>query len=90
MPNDEIYRLRKTELTWREVGDAVVVLDLSDSTYLSVTGAGRTIWAGLEKGATLAQLVHAVLEVFDVDDDTAHADTTTFLKSLDARQLLAR
>lgn len=86
---ERTYRLRKADLTWRAVGDAIVVLDLSDSTYLSVSGSGRTIWGCLENGATHAELVAAVVEVYDVDDPVAHDDTSAFLADLERRGLLA-
>ena len=82
------YQLRKTELTWREVGDAIVILDLSDSSYLSVSGAGRVIWDRLDGGATLAELVAAVMEIFDVSEELAASDTSSFLDSLESRKLL--
>ena len=85
---ERTYQLRKAELTWRKVGDAVVILDLSDSSYLSVSGAGRVIWDRLDGGATLAELVIAVMEVFDVSEALAASDTSSFLDSLEDRKLL--
>ena len=82
------YQLRKTELTWREVGDAIVILDLSDSSYLSVSGAGRVVWDRLDGGATLAELVAAVMEIFDVSEELAASDTSSFLDSLESRKLI--
>ena len=84
-----IYRLRKDELTWREAGDVVVVLDLADSSYLSIGGSGRVLWNRLESGATVDQLVDALVEVFDIDDATARADTLAFVDSLTERRLLS-
>ncbi len=85
---ERTYQLRKAELTWREVGDAIVILDLSDSSYLSVSGAGRVIWDRLDSGATLAELVAAVVEVFDVSEALAASDTSSFLDALEDRKLL--
>ncbi len=85
---ERTYQLRKAELTWRQVGDAIVILDLSDSSYLSVSGAGRVIWERLDGGATLAELVATVMEVFDVSEALAAADTSLFLESLEERKLL--
>jgi hypothetical protein len=83
-----VYQLRSDELTWREAGDVVVVLDLADSSYLSVGGSGRVLWHRLESGATIEDLVGALVDVFDVDDATARADTLSFVASLTARNLL--
>ena len=83
-----VHRLRKHDLTWREVGDAIVVLDLSDSSYLSVSGSGKTIWNALEKGATVDQLVDIVLEIYEVEPATARADTEKFLAGLLERKLI--
>jgi Coenzyme PQQ synthesis protein D (PqqD) len=83
-----VYQLRSDELTWREAGDVVVVLDLADSSYLSIGGSGRVLWRRLEAGATVDELVGTLVEVFDVDDATARADTLSFLASLTERRLL--
>jgi hypothetical protein len=84
------YRLRTLGLTWRELGDALVVLDLTESVYLSVSGAGRVIWSRLAEGtATLEQLVTAVLEQYEIDPETARADAESFLHELSRRKLLA-
>ena len=85
----KVYQLRSDELTWREAGDVVVVLDLADSSYLSVGGSGRVLWNRLEAGATLDDLVGALVDVFDVDDATARTDTLAFIASLAERRLLA-
>lgn len=83
----EVVQLRK-ELSWRKVGDEIVVLDLRASVYFAVQGAGAAIWERLASGAREAELVEAVLEEFDVETDQAEADIASFLADLDTRGLL--
>ena len=82
------YQVRASGVTWREVGDQIVVLDLDTSRYLSVSGAATEIWPQLLSGATEDELVATLVDAFDVDDAVARADTLSFLDDLQARGLL--
>jgi len=87
--NDETrFSLRKNGVSWRELDGQIVVLDLESSKYVTVSGAGAVIWAQLVQGATVDAIVGALIEVFDVDEPTARADTESFLDDLRQRNLL--
>ena len=74
--------------TWRRVGDELVVLDLTDSTYLSINETGAAVWPLLEKGARREQLLDLILERFEVDRADAARDLDAFLADLRSRGLL--
>ena len=83
------FTLRSDGLTWRQLDDSIIVLDLASSVYLSVTGAGTLVWAILARGScTLDELTAAVLDEFDVSESEARADVLTFLEQLAERSLL--
>ncbi len=82
------YRLRTSGITWRELDEQIVVLDLQESHYLAVTGAGAVVWKLLLDGVTLDAMVGAVTEVFDVQPDVARTDLVGFLDDLRGRSLL--
>jgi hypothetical protein len=87
--NDESrFRLRKNGVSWRELDGQIVVLDLESSKYVTVSGAGAVIWEHLVAGASLDELVDALIEVFDIDVATARVDTESFLDDLRERNLL--
>jgi len=85
----QVLRLRVTGLSWRLLDDAIIVLDLDRSRYLSVRGAGVALWPLLERGSSLDELVGVVVERFEIDQDTAAADVGVFIEDLRQRGLLA-
>lgn len=78
---DDLLKLRD-HLVWRQVGDEVMVLDTDTSQYLSVNSSGAVLWPLLTDGCRREDLERALVEHFDVDDETARADTERFLASL--------
>jgi type IV secretory pathway TrbF-like protein len=80
-------QLRK-DLSWRAVGDEIVVLDLRTTSYFAVQGAAVTMWALLVDGTDEDGLVSAVLAEYDVDADQARADVAAFVSDLRTRDLL--
>ena len=82
-------RLRENDLEWRQVGDEVVALDLSSSTYVSLHAVGAAVWPLLAEGTTWEALVGKVTGEFDVDVGTAERDLRAFVDDLESRGLLA-
>ena len=83
-----LFRLRKNGVSWRELDDQIVVLDLASSKYVTINGAGAVIWEHLVSGASVDDLVSVLVECFDIDHATARADTESFLDDLRQRNLL--
>ena len=81
-------RLRTSNLSWREIDDEIIVLDLDGSEYISVRGAGRVLWGLLETGSTLPDLVAALASRYEIDGATASQDVEAFLAALRQRGLL--
>lgn len=76
------------QLSWRTVGDSIVVLDLRTSRYLSVTGSGKLIWEMLAEGATEDEIVAGVLTEYDVEEAVGRSEVLRFLDTLRDKQLL--
>ncbi len=87
---EERVRLRADRLEWRAVGEEIVALDVTESTYLAVGPVGAAMWPRLAEGAQVDELVGVVVERFEVDGDTARRDIDAFLDELAARDLLER
>jgi hypothetical protein len=81
-------RLRLNRMTWRRVDDAIVVLDLHNSTYLSINGTGALIWEQLVVGATIEKMTRSITDQFDVDETVAKADIEAFTDDLRVRLFL--
>jgi hypothetical protein len=81
-------QLRRSGLTWHVAGDEVVVLDLSGSVYLKLNGSARVLWERLAEPCTEAELVTALREQYDVDEQRATTDVAGFLADVRRRGLL--
>jgi Coenzyme PQQ synthesis protein D (PqqD) len=81
--------LRSDSIAWNAVGDNVVVLDLTSSTYFSTNATGTLLWQLLASGTSRGDLVNALMDRFAVDQGTAEQDVDAFLADLERAQLLA-
>ncbi|MGY1779774.1 PqqD family protein [Geodermatophilus sp. SYSU D01036] len=75
-------RLRSGDLSTRELGDEMVLLDLRSSRYLTVSGVGVDIVSMLGEERTEDQLVSSLLERYEVTEDVLRADVNAFLRDL--------
>ena len=87
--HDETLRLRTEGLNWREIDGEVVVLDVDRSHYLNLNPTGSAIWLMLAEGATEPELVDRLTQEFEVDEQTAGNDVTSFLAACRQNGLLA-
>ncbi len=73
-------------------GDIVIVpvgeTALSYNGMITVTSTGAAIWQELEKGSDRETIIQSLLKRFDVDYDTAAADTDEFLLNLKSHELI--
>lgn len=83
-------RLRTDDLSWREIDDEVIAVDIETSTYLGTNKAGTLLWRRLgEGGATKQALADLLVETYDIEPERARLDTQAFLDDLAAQGLLA-
>lgn len=81
-------KIREDELTWQELEDEIVVLDLAGSVYLQINGTGAALWKVLLDGADRTQLVTTLTTTYHVDEATAGRDVDAFLEQLRTAGLL--
>jgi hypothetical protein len=85
---EEKLQLQVDHVVWREVGDELVVLELSTSTYLTLNGTAKHLWEGLASGTTVGALVQMLADRYPITAEQARSDTETFLSALSERDLL--
>lgn len=81
-------RLRESDLTWQEIDEEIIILDLKASSYLKLNGSGAHLWKQLEKGADVTGMVDSLVGAYDVDPDTARRDVDAFVRQLKRSGLL--
>lgn len=77
-------------ITWRDVNDEVVVLDLKSGEYYTMNQTGQCIWRALMEGKTVDQVKDLVLERFQVEKDKALTDVEEFISGMMDKGLLYR
>ena len=81
-------KLRDDRVSWREIDDDVVAVDIDRSTYLSTNGSGALLWLELAGGTTREALVERLAQAYLIDAGRAAADVDSFLSDLDDHGLL--
>ena len=81
------YR-RATNVHTRMFDDELVLLDLDGGDYFALNELGTELWAGLEKGETLAQIAEGIAARHAVAPDRALTDLLALCDELVARKLL--
>jgi hypothetical protein len=81
-------RVRQSDLTWEQLDDEIVILDLARSNYLKLNGAGALLWVSLVEGAERQELADALVERYELDADRAWADVDAFVTQLQSEGLL--
>jgi hypothetical protein len=87
-PTDQIFVLKSDGVASRVVGNELIVLELSSSTYLTLNGTARDLWEALVDGATIIELSEMLVNRYDVSADLARTDANSFVSSLLERGLL--
>jgi hypothetical protein len=87
MATDEL-KLRQDGLSWRQVGDEVIVLDLRSNAYLSINQTGIALWEMLVDGSTPATMAEHLMSEFGVEEARARLDVDSFVTMLGERDLL--
>lgn len=77
----------------REVAGSSVVIPLGKSSVdfngmITLSETGAFLWKKIEQGADENCLVAALLEEYDIDEETAKTDTKAFLKKLRDAELV--
>jgi hypothetical protein len=83
-------RLRADALQWREVDGEVIALEGRSATYLAANASGTLLWQALAEGTTRDQLVDQLVGRFGIDQARAAEDVDSFLRALEAQDLLER
>lgn len=83
-----VWHPRERELTWREIDDEVIVLDLRSSMYLRLNASSAVLWRRLETGASIIDLAELLRQTYDIDQDRATVDVRAFISSCEQKNLL--
>jgi hypothetical protein len=76
-------RLRRVEgIAWREIDGEVVLVNVRSDEVMHLNPAASFLWSSLNGQVTLEEIARSMTGEFDVEPDTALADTVAFAASL--------
>lgn len=84
-----VYK-RAPEVVAANMGEIALLLHVNDWVYLELNESGSRIWALLEDGHGLPQLVSTLIKEFAVDPKDCSEDTADFLSMLEAKKFVVR
>lgn len=88
MTGNEDFKVRSESLSWRLVGDEIIVLDLRSNAYLSINQSGTTLWDMLVDGSDAEAMTARLVSDFGLDEHRARTDVDAFVAMLTERGLL--
>jgi hypothetical protein len=81
-------KIRSDDLSWRQVEDEVIVLDLRSNEYLSINQSGTALWEMLVDGTTAETMSARLASDFGLEPDRSRTDVEAFIAMLAERGLL--
>jgi len=85
----QVLTVDSDRAVWREIGDEVVILDVTTTTYLNLNKSARVLWKRLDAGATPLELAAELVTIYGISDDQAAGDVRSFLDALQELSLLS-
>ena len=90
VPMGEVVFKKSASLIERRIDGEAILLDIKSGVYYDLKDVGVFIWEILSGGASARQIADAVAESFNVDAETALADTLELLNDLETEGLIVR
>ena len=88
MVDDPLVHVSAGVLSAHLPGEAIL-LDLNAKRYYRLNETAACVWKALEERVTPANIVERLMTQFEVDHETAEAETARLFAELRARNLLA-
>ncbi|MEX0907870.1 MAG: PqqD family protein [Gemmatimonadota bacterium] len=85
----DALRPSRDVLTARQDG-MTVLLDLRREVFLGIDEVGSTIWQGIERGATRAEIEYELERMYDAPPEVLRSDARRFVDDLLERRLVVR
>lgn len=86
-PATRSYR-RKQQILSAAVGDEIVMMSVEKGQYYNLNAVGVRIWQLLEMPRNPAEIVAALVEIYDAPEDRIRAEVEGFLARMEREGLL--
>jgi len=75
-------------VSWRRVGDQVLIIQIPTSAYFSLNGVGALVWEKLGAGDDAVRVREAVCREYDAEPAAVERDVAKLIGKLTKAQLL--
>ena len=78
------------DVTWRDVDEEMIVLHLPTGKYYTFNNnTGHLAWQQLAEGKNTSEITVQIMAKYEIDEETANKDLTTFIKGLKEHNLIS-
>ena len=86
---ESVVRVVASSSRWRKVGESIVVMDLTNSTYFAVEGSVAHVWPKLVEGTRLGDVASELASEYEVDVELVENDLVQLAGDLVQRGVLS-
>ncbi len=79
---------RDPDAAWRTIEDETIIITPTDSVMHALNDVGAYIWFLADGNCTVRDIIDSVCEEYEVDRETAEADTLEFVQALTGKGML--
>ncbi len=90
MPFTERYEPAGQDVVAEEIDGEVVIVNLKNGNYYSLTQSATLIWAGIQQHATVLQIRERVAQGYRGECDAMNRDIDELIRALEGEQLIRR
>lgn len=83
-----MFPKRHLRLPWREVDGRVVVIQTTRGEVHELDECATFLWKQADGSASIDQIVSALMDEFEIDEQTAKSDSIGFYKELQLKGLI--
>ncbi len=85
----EIFRIASPQITSEIIDGEVMIINLKNGNYYSMSGAGAEIWTGIQKGTSSENLVKILAQVYEAAPEIIDQGLKSLLQDLQQEELVA-
>ncbi|MGZ7133085.1 MAG: PqqD family protein, partial [Halobacteriota archaeon] len=84
------FKLNESQVVFENYDDEVVLINLANGSYFSMNGVAAAIWAFVEKGTSIEQVIDGVATRYKGNREDIAASVESFLMTLSGEGLVLR
>ena len=73
---------RNIEIITNEIDDEILMMSIEDGKYYGLNAVGSEIWKMLDEPKSIEEIIPALMEIFDIDDETCRKESLDFIESM--------